>query len=64
MTFQESIQTCFGKYFGFEGEATRSEYWWFVLFIIVAGFALAIVSRLLSGIRTSSATPPSPPRVT
>jgi len=50
MTFQESIRTCFAKYVDFEGEATRSEYWWFVLFIVGVGFALAIVSRFLSGI--------------
>ena len=50
MTFQESIRTCFAKYVYFEGEATRSEYWWFVLFIVVGGFALAIVSRFLSGV--------------
>jgi len=50
MTFQESIRTCFAKYVDFEGEATRSEYWWFVFFIVVGGFALAIVSRFLSGI--------------
>ncbi len=50
MTFQESIRTCFQKYFDFQGAGTRSEYWWFVLFIIVFGFALAVVSHLLSGI--------------
>jgi len=50
MTFSESVQTCFAKYFDFDGDASRSEYWWFVLFIIVVGFALAAVSRTLSGI--------------
>ena len=50
MTFQESVRTCFAKYFAFEGEATRSEYWWFVLFIVGVGFALAVVSRFLSGV--------------
>jgi len=50
MTFSESVQTCFAKYFDFDGDASRSEYWWFVLFIVVVGFALAAVSRTLSGI--------------
>jgi len=50
MTFQESVRTCFAKYFDFSGDAARSEYWWFVLFIVVVGFALAAVSRTLSGI--------------
>jgi len=49
LTFQESIRTCLTKYFDFDGDASRSEYWWFVLFIIVVGFALAAVSRHLSG---------------
>ena len=50
MTFRESIRTCLAKYFDFNGNASRSEYWWFVLFIIVVGFVLAAVSRTLSGI--------------
>ena len=50
MTFQDSVRTCFTKSVDFEGEATRSEYWWFVFFIVVGGFALAIVSRFVSGI--------------
>ena len=50
MTFQELVQTCFSKYFDFDGDALRSEYLWFVLFIVVVGFALAVVSHLLSGI--------------
>ena len=31
MTFGESISICFKKYATFEGRASRSEYWWFVL---------------------------------
>ena len=37
MTFQQSIQTCLNKYADFKGKASRSEYWWFYLFYIVAG---------------------------
>lgn len=33
MTFTESISTCFRKYSDFEGRATRSEYWWFIIFV-------------------------------
>ena len=36
MSFQTSIQRCFQKYATFEGRASRSEYWWFVLFYQVA----------------------------
>jgi uncharacterized membrane protein YhaH (DUF805 family) len=36
MTFSESIQTCFRKYATFEGRASRSEFWWWALFVAVA----------------------------
>lgn len=38
-TFTESIQTCFRKYADFTGRASRSEYWWFALFIVLVGIA-------------------------
>lgn len=42
MTFQESIRVCFTKYADFSGTASRSEYWWFVLFLILAGAAASV----------------------
>jgi uncharacterized membrane protein YhaH (DUF805 family) len=48
MDLQESVRTCFAKYVDFHGEASRSEYWWFIAFIVVVGFALALVSHLIS----------------
>ena len=50
MGFQEAVRVCFAKYFDFEGEATRPEFWWFVLFIGVVNLALAVVSNKLSGV--------------
>jgi uncharacterized membrane protein YhaH (DUF805 family) len=44
MTFQESIGVCFRKYADFNGTATRSEYWWFFLFVVL-GQAVASVLR-------------------
>lgn len=44
MTFQESIKTCFQKYVDFTGRARRSEYWWFVLFIVVGNLVLSYIS--------------------
>jgi len=32
MSFAEAIKTCFKKYAGFSGRASRPEFWWFVLF--------------------------------
>lgn len=39
LTFIDAVTTCMKKYAEFSGRASRSEYWWFVLFII-AGSAL------------------------
>jgi len=46
MTFQESIATCFMKYADFDGRASRSEYWWFVLFLCLAIGALGVISQV------------------
>lgn len=39
MTFVESIKTCIlQKYISVQGRASRSEYWWFILFSYIANF--------------------------
>ena len=47
MGFLESIRTCLGKYAKFDGRASRSEYWFFVLFssiyMFVGGFLLGMI---------------------
>lgn len=50
MNFQESIKTCFSKYTDFEGRAKRPEFWWFVLFTLIASLILGVISDALSGI--------------
>jgi uncharacterized membrane protein YhaH (DUF805 family) len=35
MDIVQSIQTCLTKYIDFTGRATRSEFWWFQLFLTV-----------------------------
>jgi len=50
MTFTESISTCFKKYASFDGIASRSEFWWFFLFLLLAGMALGLVSDVLAGV--------------
>lgn len=59
MTFQESIQVCFKKYADFSGSATRSEYWWFVLFMFLGSAVLSIFSEALSSIFLLAALLPS-----
>jgi len=49
MTFQESIKTCFSKYVTFSGRAQRSEFWWWVLFIMIANMVLTWVDIALFG---------------
>lgn len=48
MTFTESIRVCFSKYTDFNGRASRSEYWWFVLFLVLASFVTDAISHKLS----------------
>ena len=43
MNFGEAIKVCFSKYVGFEGRATRSEYWWWVLFVILVSIVLGML---------------------
>ena len=47
MNFFEAIKICFSKYVDFTGRAPRSEYWWFVLFVIV----LAVVFTEIDPVR-------------
>ena len=49
MTFKTAIRTCFGKYATFKGRATRPEYWYFVLFIVLGGIATSIIDGALFG---------------
>ncbi len=59
MTFSESIRTCLTKYANFDGRATRSEYWWFVLFTFLVSVATGLVSEILSGLFTLAVLLPS-----
>ncbi len=59
MTFAEAIQTCLRKYADFSGTASRSEYWWFALFLVLGSLVLGIVSNTLSLIFTLAMLVPS-----
>jgi uncharacterized membrane protein YhaH (DUF805 family) len=50
MTFAESVSTCLKKYVDFNGVASRSEFWWFMLFVFVATLVLGWVSPLVANI--------------
>lgn len=49
MTFTESIKTCFSKYVTFAGRASRSEYWYFVLFCLIGNTILPLFDGFVLG---------------
>ena len=59
MTFQESIRVCFTKYADFTGRASRSEYWWFFLFIVLVGLGASMISNVLSAVFSLATLLPS-----
>jgi len=50
MTFTESIKTVvFKKYATFKGRASRSEYWWYLLFASLIALLGAVIANTLYG---------------
>jgi DNA-binding CsgD family transcriptional regulator len=49
-TFFGAIRVCLAKYADFNGRATRSEFWWFALFVTLATSALVYLSESLGSI--------------
>lgn len=49
MTFGEAIQTVFRKYAEFTGRASRSEFWWWVLFNVLVTSALSMFNNVPFG---------------
>ena len=46
MSIMDAVKTCLQQYVGFDGRASRSEYWWFLLVLVIAG----VVTNILDGI--------------
>jgi len=49
MDFQTSIKTCFKKYADFSGRASRSEFWWFELFLLIGSIVAMIIDIMMLG---------------
>ena len=49
--FGEAISLGFKNYINFSGRATRAEYWWWCLFLVVTGVGLSIIDSI-TGIGT------------
>ncbi len=47
MGFGEAVSSCFSKYAVFSGRAPRSEFWWWILFVILVSFGVGILSGIL-----------------
>ncbi len=50
VTFQEAIRICFVKYADFTGRASRPEFWWFTLFMLLLTAAFTSVSETFGSI--------------
>ena len=48
LTFPDAVRTCLTKYAVFNGRATRSEYWFFVLFAFLVVVAASILDSMLN----------------
>jgi uncharacterized membrane protein YhaH (DUF805 family) len=45
-----AVKTCFKKYCDFKGRARRSEFWWFMLFVIVVSTVISYFGMILPGV--------------
>jgi uncharacterized membrane protein YhaH (DUF805 family) len=57
MTFQQAVKSCFSKYVTFSGRASRSEYWYWVLFATLGSIVTLIVDTAVLGFDPSGVTP-------
>lgn len=52
MTAIDAIKTCLGKFFTLSGRASRPEYWWFFLFVLIGTAVTQILDGLIFGFDT------------
>ena len=61
MRFGEAVRSALIKnYFKLEGRASRSEYWWFGLFLVLSISVVAFVEGIVVGIRGGTLDPENP----
>lgn len=49
MTFSQAVSTCLSQYATFSGRAARPEFWWFILFQVIANILAGILDSVLFG---------------
>ena len=47
MSFVDAVRSGFNNYANFSGRALRSEYWWWVVFVWIAGIVARLVDSVL-----------------
>jgi uncharacterized membrane protein YhaH (DUF805 family) len=57
MNFSDAIKSGFRRYFDFGTRSCRSEYWWWVLFTGLAGFAFGFVDGVMGNAGASGYGP-------
>jgi uncharacterized membrane protein YhaH (DUF805 family) len=58
MTFLTATQVCVAKYADFNGKATRAEYWWFLLAILIGSVAASINGPMVYALFSAAALLP------
>ena len=56
MNLVDSVKTCLQKYVGFEGRASRSEYWWFYLVFFLSSMVAGIADGMVFGMEKTDPT--------
>lgn len=49
MNFQQAVKNVFSNYATFTGRARRAEYWWWILFAILAALIVGVLDSALFG---------------
>ncbi len=54
MSFFEAVAACLSKYATFSGRASRAEFWWFMLFVLLAILIINAVASPFGGPQTGA----------
>ena len=57
MTFPDAVKTCLRKYGDFSGRATRAEYWWWVLAVVIGSSIFTAVDSSIASFSGQGYTP-------
>ena len=55
MSYMEAVKAGFSNYAKFNGRASRSEFWWFMLFVVIVYAVLYAIIGIFGGLSASDA---------